>query len=282
MPSLGSIDTSAVNKFLGKLTVETVCSSLLILITCIIIIKLVTHILRRILKHTPLDARLEKFLLTGIRVVLYVITIIIVAQSLGVPTTSLIALMSVGALAVSLAVQGMLSNVAGGMMLLTSRPISLGDYVEVAGVSGFVHEIGILYTKLDGIDGESIMLPNSSISSERITNYTALGRRRIALSIGASYDAAIEDVRTALNDAIAHTDGLLTDPVPEVRVNAYLDSSIEYHVYAWCPAENYRVLRQVLTEQVKIAFDHYGIEIPYNHLNVHIMHDSTLKLEKKV
>ena len=280
MPSLDSIDANAVNKFLGKLTIENICSSLLILIICIILIKLVTRLLRRILKHTPLDDRLKKFLLTGVRVVLYVITVIIVAQSLGVPTTSLIALMSVGALAVSLAVQGMLSNVAGGMMLLTSRPITLGDYVEVAGVSGFVNEIGILYTKLDGIDGESIMIPNSSISGERITNYTALGRRRIALSIGASYDAAIEDVRKALNDAIAHTDGLLKEPTSEVRVNAYLDSAVEYHVYAWCPAENYRVLRQVLTEEVKIAFDQYGIEIPYNHLNVHIMNDSTLRVEK--
>ena len=97
MPSLDSIDANAVNKFLGKLTIENICSSLLILIICIILIKLVTRLLRRILKHTPLDDRLKKFLLTGVRVVLYVITVIIVAQSLGVPTTSLIALMSVGA-----------------------------------------------------------------------------------------------------------------------------------------------------------------------------------------
>ena len=281
MPGLSGVDSGAVDKFLNMLTVEKILSSLLLLILCIVIIKISMRIIKRVMKHTPLDKRLEKFILTSLRVVMYVVTVIIVAQTLGIPSTSLVALLSVGALAVSLAVQGMLSNVAGGMMLLTSRPISLGDYVEVAGVTGYVDEVGMLYTKLHTDDGQMIMLPNSSISNERITNFTTLGRRRIVLSIGTSYDAAVEDVRAALLEAAANVPELLDDPAPEVCVNAYLDSAIEFHIYAWCPWNIYRPTRQKLNETVKAALDQRGIEIPYNHLNVHIMQDSCMTVDQK-
>ena len=143
-----NVDLSALSKLLGHLTLESVLSSLLTLLVCLIVIKILSRLLQRILRRTQLDERLQKFLLSGLRILGYIVTVIIVAQSLGIPSTSLVALLSVASLAVSLAVQGLLSNVAGGMMLLTSRPISLGDYVEVAGVTGYVDEIGMVYTKL--------------------------------------------------------------------------------------------------------------------------------------
>ena len=215
-----NVDLSSLSKLLGHLTLESVLSSLLTLLVCLIVIKILSRLLQRILRRTQLDERLQKFLLSGLRILGYIVTVIIVAQSLGIPSTSLVALLSVASLAVSLAVQGLLSNVAGGMMLLTSRPISLGDYVEVAGVTGYVDEIGMVYTKLHTDDGQVIMLPNSSISGERITNYSTLGRRRIVLSIGVSYDAAVPEVRTALLEAAASIETLLDDPAPVVYVTA--------------------------------------------------------------
>ena len=219
-----NVDLSSLSKLLGHLTLESVLSSLLTLLVCLIVIKILSRLLQRILRRTQLDERLQKFLLSGLRILGYIVTVIIVAQSLGIPSTSLVALLSVASLAVSLAVQGLLSNVAGGMMLLTSRPISLGDYVEVAGVTGYVDEIGMVYTKLHTDDGQVIMLPNSSISGERITNYSTLGRRRIVLSIGVSYDAAVPEVRTALLEAAASIETLLDDPaqVNEAPYEAWL------------------------------------------------------------
>ena len=275
-----NIDLSSLSKVLGKLTAETVLSSLFLLCVCLIVIKIFTHLIQRILQRTQVDNRLQKFLLNGIKVLGGVVTVIIVAQSLGVPSTSLVALLSVASLAVSLAVQGLLSNVAGGMLLLTSRPISLGDYVEVAGVTGTVEEIGMVYTKLRSDNGQIIMLPNSSISSERITNYSVLGRRRIVLPIGVSYDAAADDVRKALLEAASQFDVLLSDPAPAVYVTAYQESCIEYTLYCWCDWSVYFSTKMKLNEAIKAALDKYHMEIPYNHLNVHILQDSTLEVRK--
>ena len=280
--SLPTIDTGALNKFFDMLTVEKIIYSILILLVCLLVIKITLKILRRFFDRTDyLDARLEKFIVTAIRTILLLITVIIVAQNLGVPMTSLVALLSVGALAVSLAVQGMLSNVAGGMMLLTSRIISIDDLVEVAGVTGTVSEVGVLYTKLRTADGQLIMLPNSSISTEKITNYSTLGQRRITILIGASYDAAAADVRKALLEAAEGIEGILPDPAPVVYVNAYQESCIEYALYAWANVADYWNARCALNEAAKTALDNYQIEIPYNHLNVHILNDSTLKVQQE-
>lgn len=276
-----NVDFSTLSKILGNLTWEDIISSLVTLLVCLIIIKIITRITRRAVSHTQMDDRLQKLLLTALRALLYIVTIIIVAQSLGVPSTSLVALLSVASLAVSLAVQGMLANVAGGMTLLTSRPISLGDYVEVAGVTGTVDEIGLVYTKLHTDDGQAIMLPNSSISSERITNYTTLGRRRIVLPIGVSYDAAVDDVRKALLEAVASVETVLQDPVPTVYVTAYQESCIEYTIYCWCEWNIFLKTKMTLNEALKTTLDKYGIEIPYNHLNVHIMQDSSVSVRQE-
>lgn len=272
-----SIDLSFLDGALSGITLHGIVSAVINLVICLIVIRILTSLARRAIRHTQLDDRLQRFFMTGLRTLLYVVTVIIVAQSLGIPSSSLIALLGVASLAISLAIQGMLSNLAGGIMLLTSRPIVLGDLAEIAGVTGVVDEIGLMYTKLHTADGQIIMLPNSSISSEKITNYTTLGQRRITVTVGASYDAPTADVRAALLEAAANTEHLLSDPAPAAYVNAYLDSSIEYVLYAWSTADDYWVTHFILTEAVKTSFDRHGIEIPYNHLNVHIMNDGSLQ-----
>ena len=266
-----NIDLSGLPDILGDLTLESIASAAVTLLVCLIVIRILLRIVRRALRHTQIDERLQKFLLTGLKALMYIVTVIIVAQSLGVPSSSLVALLGVASLAVSLAIQGMLSNLAGGIMLMTSRPISLGDLAEIAGVTGNVEEIGLMYTKLRTADGQIVMLPNSSISAEKIINYTTLGRRRITVRVGASYNAAVNDVRAALLDAAQRTEHLLSDPAPTAYVESYGASAVNYVLYAWATADDYWETHFVLTAAVKENFDRAGIEIPYNQLDVRIV-----------
>ena len=151
-----NIDLSGLPDILGDLTLKNIASAAVTLLVCLIVIRILLRIIRRALRHTQVDERLQKFLLTGLKALMYIVTVIIVAQSLGVPSSSLVALLGVASLAVSLAIQGMLSNLAGGIMLMTSRPISLGDLAEIAGVTGNVEEIGLMYTKLRTADGHPL------------------------------------------------------------------------------------------------------------------------------
>ena len=142
--------------------------------------------------------------LAGVKLILYIVTVLIVAESLNIPMTSLVALLSVGSLGVTLAAEDILGNVAGGLVILSSHPFSIGDYVEVSGVSGTVHEISLNHTKLVTPDGHLVMLPNKELASSQMTNYTVLGRRRVVQKVTASYDAPTETVKAACRRALEH------------------------------------------------------------------------------
>ena len=210
-----SIDTSAIEEAMqkswGKMTLEQLLTSLIILVVCLIVVKLVMTLLRRITAKSKMDERVRRYILGGIKAILYVVTILIVAQSLGIPVTSLIALVSVFGLAVSLAIQDVLSNVAGGMVILFSKPFTIGDYVETTDGEGEVVEISLTHTKLDTYGGQRVMLPNKEVVAGKIINYSARGIRRVDHAITASYDDSTE----AVLPAGGGTDPLCTDgPCP--------------------------------------------------------------------
>ena len=171
----------------------------------------------------------------------------------------------------SLAIQGTLSNLAGGIQVLLSKPFKAGDYVEAGGISGTVMEVGLAYTKLCTVDNKVISVPNGQISGEKIINYSTEERRRVDLTFNASYDSPLQQVTGVLRAVVAAHPMALAEPEPFVRVNAYRDSSIEYVVRVWCATGDYWTLYYDLLEQVKEAFDQNGIEMTYNHLNVHLM-----------
>lgn len=275
------VDLSSVGTLLGKLTWMDIVSSVVILCVCLIVSQVIVRVIRRAAGHTQLDTRLQKLLVSILRGFLYVITAIIVAQSLGIPSTSLVALLSVVSLAISLSLQGMLSNVAGGITLLTARPIALGDVAEVAGVSGVVDEIGLLYTKLHTADGQVVMLPNSNISAAQVINYSTLGERRITVVISASYDNDSGCVRQALTEAASAVPMIHSEPAPQAYLSNFLDSGMEYTLYAWSSASDYVAARFALINEVKLAFDKHNIEIPYNRLDVHVQNGDTLFMAKE-
>jgi small conductance mechanosensitive channel len=264
-----SLDLSGLH--LGKISLQSLLSALLTLVICLIAVRLVVTLLRRVLSRTSMDSRVQKYLLTGVRTALWVVTILIAADQLGIPVTSLVALLSVLSLAISLAVQTLLSNVAGGLVILTTKLFKPGDYIETADGTGTVREIRLSYTSLDTLDGLRISIPNSALSSGKVINYNTLGRRRVEHRISASYDAATDDVRRACLAAVERTPRVLPAPVPTVYVEEYGESSNTYTVRCWCRTGDYWDVYYTLLEQIRTAFDEVGVEMTYNHLNVHIL-----------
>ena len=273
------LDLSALH--LGNISLGTLLGALLTLVICLVAVRLLTALLRRVLAQTHMDARVQKYLVRTVQLVLWVVTVLITADQLGIPVTSLVALLSVLSLAVSLAVQNVLANVAGGLVLLVTKPFAVGDYVDTPCGAGTVKELTLTYTYLDTPDGLRIAAPNSSLSAGKITNYTTLGTRRIQHSVSASYDAPVQTVRQALLDAVARTPGLLESPGPEVYVNAYGESGIEYIVRSWAKTADYWTAYYALLENIKAAFDEKSVEMPYNHLNVHIVDPLRVERETK-
>ena len=270
-----SMDTSALSDLmatsLGSMTLEKLLTSLLLLIVCLIVIRLVNSIMKRITDKLNWDARIEKYLRSGVKTLMYILTALIVADSLGIPVTSLIALVSVFGLAISLAVQDVLSNIASGLVILFSHPFDLGDYVATNDGEGTVYEISLTHTKLDTPDGQRIMLPNSNMVSGKIINYSTLGIRRVNHPITVSYDCATEAVRASCLKAMGRTKGVLADPAPVVVINSYGDSAIEYRVRFWAKNDDYWDAYFQSLEEIRSCFAEDGIIITYNHLNVHIV-----------
>ena len=202
---------------------------------------------------------------------LYILTALIILGSLNIDMTSLVALLSVCSLGVTLAMEDILGNMAGGLVILSTHPFHIGDYVEADGVGGTIEEIALNHTKLLTANGQYILVPNRALSSSKITNYSRLGRRRIGIAVTASYDASTKDVFAACAEAMDMTHNLLSDPAPVTRLTGYGESSIEYTLYCWTAVGDYWDSYFALMENIRTAFDKYNVEMTYNHLNVHVI-----------
>jgi len=268
-------DFSALLNSLKTFTVEKVFYALLLLCLCLCLTHIVAKLAGRLLTNPKLDQRVRQYTLAALKVLLYGITALITADALGVPITSLVALLSVLGLAVSLAVQDILGNVAGGLVILFSKPFQIGDYIETDACAGTVVSIDLIHTKLDTYGGQRVMMPNSALSSSKITNYTQLGTRRVEHTISASYGDAIPDVCAACLAAVEMTEHILPEPAPQVLVTAYGESAIQYQVRCWSDVEHYWDAYSSLLENIKASFDSRGVTMTYNHLNIHLVENAT-------
>ena len=262
------------NFSIGHFSVEKLFYVLLLILLCFIISKIILKILKRIINRFPLDPSIQIFIMTGLKVLLVFISTIIITEYLGVPTTSLVALLSVVSLAVSLSIQGLLSNVAGGLTSLFTRPFVVGDYIELDSLSGRVVQTGLIYTQLLTPENKTVFLPNSQVCDGRIINYTNETIRRIEIFVGASYNASADDVKKALYEAINTFPQLQKDPPPAVHIRDYLDSSIQYVIHAWVPTELYWDAYYTLMEEIKRSFDRHHIDMDYPHMNIHMIGDN--------
>ena len=264
-----------ISRSIGGYSIGSILSALLTFLICLIVVRLVLKLCSRLLSRANrLNERLQKVILTSLKTLLYLLTIIITAEALGINTSSLTAIMSVLTLGVTLAAEDILGNVAGGLVILFSHPFSLGDEIEVGGTTGTVREISLTHTKIETPDGQIVLQPNRQLSSSKIINYTTLGRRRVVRTVTASYDAPTDTVKAACMDAVRTVPGVLSDPAPDVYLTSYGASSIEYAVRCWTSVEDYWNAYYTLNEALRDAFDKHGVEMTYDHLNVHLVPES--------
>ncbi len=254
-----------------QVAVANFIPALIVLIVSLLLIKILMKAVSKTIEKSKIERSLHTFIKSTIKYVLYFLVLIIILGMLGIPVTTLIAALSVAGLAVSLAIQGSLANLAAGVSILVTKPFKIGDYIEACGIGGTVKEIGLFYTSLDTSDKKLIFVPNGKISADTVVNYNVECERKLVLKFAASYDDDIEKVKKALKEAVDSDKRVLKDPAPLINVSAYLDSSIEYIVAVWVKREDYWDVNWYLLEEVKRSFDKNGVSMPYNHINVHMI-----------
>ena len=264
-----AVSWEEIKEFLVTMSWKKSLPAILILVLGFLLARLLLKLFDRALNRSKLDQTMFTILKAVMRVLLYTMVLLIAVGSLGVDVTSLVAVLSVVSLAISLAVQNVLTNVVGGVTLLSTHPFKVGDSVQIGGDSGTVKEIGLHYTKINTFNGELVYIPNSEVVSSRICNFSVEGKRRVVITISASYDADIDAVKEALRKAAAHPK-VLQQPQTAVYVNQYLDSGVEYLLHVWADAQDYAAVKFDVTEAIKRCFDEMGITIPYPQMDVHL------------
>jgi small conductance mechanosensitive channel len=228
-------------------------------------IKIIIKSAKKIMAKGGIDITLQKFLGNLGGWVLKILLFIVVISMLGVETTSFAAILAAAGLAVGLALQGSLANFAGGVLIMIFKPFKIGDLIEAQGEIGVVKEIEIFTTKLIGLSNKEIIIPNGVMSNGTILNYSTEGTRRVDLVIGVSYDADIKKTKEVLMNVLTSHPKVLKDPAPGVTVSELADSSVNFAVRPWCKTADYWDVYFEVTENVKLALDKAGIEIPYPH-----------------
>ena len=246
-------------------------AGIVILIFGRFIIKMMLKLIQKALGKTKAEKGVISFALSLLKGLFYVILIIIIAQVLGVPTASLIALLGSAGLAVGLALQGSLSNFAGGGLIMILKPFKVGDYIVTEKGEGTVTAIDIFYTHLKTPDNRVVVIPNGTLSNNSITNVSKEKTRRVDLKIPVSYDADITRVREVLLDVIGeYSDKIIEDKGIDIYVSEFADSSISIIYRFWVNSKDYWAVRFAVLERVKEKFDINGIVIPFNQIDVHV------------
>ena len=247
-----------------------ILAAIVILFVGVRVIKFIKKWIKKSPKLDRLDVGVRTFMSSFAGIALYIFLFITIAMVLGIPTTSFITALASCGVAIGLALQGALGNLAGGIMLLVFKPFKVGDYITTAAVSGTVSKITIMYTVLTTPDNKVITIPNGTLTNTVVENYSAVENRRVDLVFTTAYDCDVDKVKTILMDIITDHEKVLDDPAPFARLTKHGDSALEYTVRAWCKSEDYWDVNFDLVETVKKEFDKNGISIPYPQMDVHI------------
>lgn len=234
-----------------------------------IVINMVVNFTKKLMVKGKVDGILVNFISSIVKTILLLFVVIASLNQLGVNTTSLIALIGAAGLAIGLALQGTLQNLASGVMLIIFRPFDAGHFVEAAGVSGVVEEIGIFTTTMRTGDNREVIIPNGEIFGGTITNYSKRSTRRVDMVFGIGYDDDIKKAKEIMTRVLAEDDRILKDPEPLVAVAELADSSVNFNVRPWCATAEYWNVYYDTHEKIKLAFDAEGISIPYPQMDIH-------------
>lgn len=253
----------------GELTVLNVLIAVAVFLVCLLIISIILKFVRRGARKLKIAESGVGFIVTVTRILLMFIAIIICCEIIGIPISSLVAVLSVAGLALSLAVQDLLSNLLSGFVILMTGPFSDGDVIEIAGKTGTVKRVGFMHTRLRTGDNKVIYIPNHEVSVSNIINYTREDTRRVDLVVSASYNHSADEVRKSITKSFSRVEGIITEPEPFIGVKEYGASAVSYDVRVWCASADYWNVYYCLNEQIKTGFDADGIEMTYNHIIVH-------------
>lgn len=268
MTTVAADTFSGITTALAGLTFTSILPKLVLIVVCLAMVRVFTKLIMKLLSRSKLDKSLHAIIRSVVKILLLFVAVMIVAASFGINVSSLLAVLSIAGVAVSLAIQDILSNFFSGVVLLGSKPFKVGDYVTVGGQSGTIVETGLTHTKLHTVDNQVILVPNSAVTSNVITNVTAEDTRRVDLTFTASYDADPEKVKAALTEA-ADVPQVLQDQPLFVALSKYGDSSIEYTVRVWVKAADYWDAYFAITDRVHSCYAAHGVEMTYPHINVH-------------
>ena len=253
----------------GSLFFKKLMGTVLILAIGVLVIRVIMRLITAALEKSHLEKAAHSLILSLARAAMYVLLFLIAASQMGIDVSSIVALASVLTLALSLALQNMVSNLIGGFVILYTHPFHSGDYVEIAGQGGTVKEISMTYTVLATPDNRIISIPNSAVAAAQVVNYSSADSRRVELTVTASYDAPTQKVLDAL--VLAGTvDNALLNPAPSAVIVSYDDSAIRYSLRIWVKPGDYWDVYYQVNQRIKDVFDQQGIEMTYPHLNVHL------------
>ena len=219
-PEITGEEVNNIAQTIKGMSLFDVLKIVVLVIVLVILVKLLAILISRIITKSKIDKSAHSFLLSVVKGVLWFVAITILASSLGVDITSLIAVLSVAGLAVSLALQGALANLAGGLVILTTKPFKVGDYVDIGGNEGFVEEITMTYTKIVSWDRRTFYVPNSTVTGSNVMNYSVDGKRRVDMNFSVAYENNMDDVKAALTEAVNNVEKVQKDQEIFVRLNA--------------------------------------------------------------
>lgn len=247
-----------------------VIGALATLIIGIWIAKILAKYTSKVLQKRKVDETLSKFLVSLIRIGLITFVLISAASQIGIQTTSFVALIGAAGLAIGFALQGSLSNLAAGVMLIIFKPVKVGDYIEGGGSAGSVEAVGIFVTTLVTPDNKVISVPNSTLTSGNITNYSSKDTRRVDMVFGIGYSDDIDKAKNAIQSVLESDSRILKEPAPQIVVSELGDSSVNFNVRPWVNTSDYWDVYFDTTEKIKKKFDEQNISIPFPQRDVHM------------
>ena len=260
-------------KFMDKIIgfLPSIIGAIIVLFVGVWICRLIRKFVRRLMIARSVDITIQNFVNELLRWVLYIILFLTVIQKVGVPVSSFLGALAAAGVAIGLALQGSLSNFAGGIMLLILKPFRIGDSIEVKGHLGTVERIGMFYTTIIKFGNERVIIPNGPLFSDNIINYSQNPTRRDNIIVGIGYGSDLKKAKEILYSLTQSCPTALQDPAPVVYVNELADSSVNFTVRVWSKTEHYWDTHFYLIEQIKLTFDKEGIEIPFPQRDVHII-----------
>ena len=245
--------------------------AIVVLIFGLIIVKLINKLVRKALERSKLEKTVKSIIRNAVKVLLYVVLIIGIIEILGVSMSSVIAVLASCGLAVGLALQGALGNLAGGIMILIFKPFKIGDYIESTGAEGFVKDISIFYTTIMTMDNKQIFVPNGDLMNANVTNFTVADKRRIDQDYKITNDIDADFVKSVMLEAATNMEGVLSDPAPFARMTAVDDDTYIFTVRAWCETPSYWNVYFDLIENCSKALAENGIDDPEERIAVRLV-----------